>query len=62
MAPSAEGLARFAEIFFQEFSQHLNQEEVERKARTLLNLYLAVYESPIAAVKTQLLTEENIND
>ena len=58
MALSPEGLARFAGIYSQEFSETLTQDEVEYKARMLLNLYLAIYRSPLEVAKQQLSDEE----
>lgn len=42
-------LEKFKQIYFETFEEHLSDEEVERKARLLVNLYLAVYRSPAEA-------------
>ncbi len=43
MAVSERSLAKFHDIYKWEFGKDLSQEDLERKARTLLNLYLSVY-------------------
>ncbi len=43
MAVSERSLAKFHDIYKREFGKDLARDELERKARTLLNLYLSVY-------------------
>jgi hypothetical protein len=38
-------LDRFKKIYLDEFGEDLSDEDAERKARLVLNLYLAVYRS-----------------
>lgn len=44
-------LDRFKSIYSEEFNETLSEEDVERKARMLLNLYLAIYGSVLDVVK-----------
>ena len=59
MAPSPEALALFAEHYNQVFGEQLTTEEVERKARMLLNLYIAVYRTPLEEARVQELYESS---
>jgi hypothetical protein len=52
-------LDRFKSIYYDEFRKDLSDEDAERKARRLLNLYLAVYSSVVNVVhEVQLEKEE----
>ncbi len=44
-------LDRFKSIYFDEFKETLSDEDAERNARSLLNLYVAVYGSVLDTVK-----------
>lgn len=55
MAPTAEGLIQFAELFKQEFGEELSQEEIEQRARAVLNLYIAIYRTPLEVAEVQKL-------
>lgn len=41
----------FKDIYLKEFNETLSDEDAERKARAVLNLYLAVYGSVLDGVK-----------
>lgn len=46
-------------LYQAEFGENLSQEDIERKARMLLNLYLSVYTSVVDVVHEVQLTENN---
>jgi hypothetical protein len=50
-------LEKFRSIYLDEFGDSLSDEEAERKARMLLNLYLAVYRSVVEVIKEVPLTD-----
>ena len=56
MALSQEGLVQFAKLYTQEFGEELGHEETERRARYLINLYIAVFGS--LSVRINQLTNE----
>lgn len=62
MSLSNEGLTHFAELYKNEFAEDLTPEDLERKARTLINLYIAIYSSPLEVVKSQSLIDDNKNE
>lgn len=47
----SEKLEAFRQIYLQHFGEELTEEETERKARKLLNLYLVVYGNPVDIVQ-----------
>jgi hypothetical protein len=49
-------LDTFKKLYLQEFSEALNDEEAERRARALMNIYKVVYGSPTKLIYE---TEEN---
>ena len=51
-------LDRFKGIYLDEFGENLSDEDAERKARLVLNLYLAVYRSVLDVIKEVPLTSE----
>jgi hypothetical protein len=52
-------LEKFKSIYRDEFNEDLSDEDAERKARMLLNLYLSVYTSVVDVVHEVQLTESN---
>jgi hypothetical protein len=63
MAIDEKGLEAFRQIYKDTFDEDLSQEEIEQKARSLLALYLAIYGSPLQAVKEiELLESKNNKD
>jgi len=42
---------RFKKIYLDEFGEHLSDEDAERKARLVHNLYLALYRSAREVIK-----------
>jgi hypothetical protein len=44
-------LSEFKDIYLKEFNETLSDEDAERKARAVLNLYLAVYGSVVDSIK-----------
>ncbi len=59
MAIDEEGLEKFKRIYSDTFNENLSQEEIERKARTLLTLYLAVYQTPMQSIREIELSATN---
>lgn len=55
---SAERLNEFKKLYEAEFGIELEQEDLERKARTLFNLCRAMYSSAADAVGEVQLTED----
>jgi hypothetical protein len=55
---SAEKLDEFRRLYKAEFGAELEQDDLERKARTLLNLYISLYSSASDAARQVQLTEE----
>ena len=53
---SQDSLDCFVGLHRTEFAEDLTQEEAERSARTLLNLYSAVYQSPVDVVREAQIT------
>ena len=51
-------LEKFKSIYRDEFNEDLSDEDAERKARMLLNLYLTVYTSVVNIVREVQLTED----
>ncbi|CAN5693368.1 hypothetical protein BH11PAT2_BH11PAT2_04780 [soil metagenome] len=47
MAISSKSLERFRAIYESQYGKILTDEELDRKARMLLNLYKAIYGKPI---------------
>ena len=41
----------FQTVYVQEFGESLDEDELERKARFLLNLYRIIYRSPVEAIQ-----------
>lgn len=56
---SLQSLDNFRMLYQAEFGENLSQEDIERKARMLLNLYLSVYTSVVDVVHEVQLTENN---
>ena len=57
MSASKEGLDQFRAIYSREFGEELSTEDADRKARLLLNLYIAIYRSPIELIREDLTTQ-----
>lgn len=55
-------LEKFKSIYRDEFKEDLSDEDAERKARMLLNLYLSVYTSVVDVVHEVQLTEEDYGE
>lgn len=62
MSIPPKGLASFAELYKKEFAEDLTPEDLDRKARLLRNLYMAIYESPLEVAKQQLIAEQDSHD
>jgi hypothetical protein len=64
MAIDEKGLESFKRIYTDTFNENLSQEEIERKARSLLALYLAVYQAPMQTIREieTLTTNESGNE
>jgi hypothetical protein len=56
MLITKESLSKFRDIYSIEFSEELSDEDADRKARFLLNLFTAIYRSPV-----ELIREDNTN-
>lgn len=56
MSLSETSLLEFKLLYNKEFGEELNQDDLERKARMVSNLYLAIYQSPLEVIKE--VTEE----
>lgn len=55
---SADKLDEFRTLYKTEFGVDLEQDDLERKTRTLLNLYVSLYSSASDAARQVHLTEE----
>jgi len=57
-------LEQFKKIYLDEFNERLSDEDAERKARVLLDLYIAVYGSLVGDIKNTLekLTDKNYDE
>ena len=60
MSLSEKSLLEFSRLYEEEFGERLNQDDLERKARMVRNLYIAIYRSPVEAIKemNESLSEE----
>lgn len=58
MSVSPAGLKSFKTLYQKQCGEELNEEELERKARLLLNLYLAIYQSPVETIRQTELAPE----
>lgn len=59
MSLSEKSLLEFNRLHQEEFGETLNQDDLERKARMVRNLYIAIYRSPVEAIKA---VEERLSE
>lgn len=55
MSASKESLREFQALYRTKFGEELSDKDLDRKARLLLNLYIAIYKSPIDIIRKDTL-------